>query len=50
VVSGMVLERVARNREEAVRLAYLREPAAAVSRHHIAAMAPDQTSLRSIAD
>lgn len=50
VVSGMVLERVARNREEAVRLAYLREPAAAVSRHHIAAMAPDQTGLRSIAD
>lgn len=50
VVSGIVLERVARTREEAVRLAYLREPAAAVSRHHTAAMAADQSSLRSIAE
>jgi glycosyltransferase involved in cell wall biosynthesis len=47
VVSGSVLERVARNREEAVRLAYLREPAAAVSRHHIQAVAPDQAALPS---
>lgn len=35
VVSGMVLERVTRNREEAVRLAYLREPAAGALRRRL---------------
>lgn len=44
-VSGIVLERVARSREEAVRLAFLREPAAAVARHHHRAVAPDQATL-----